>query len=42
MGMNESLSPFALKTLHLDDKKLAFYYDSIPEFLEQIKDLIEL
>ncbi len=42
MGMNESLSPFALKTLQLDDKKLAFYYDSIPEFLEQIKDLIEL
>lgn len=42
MGMNESLSDFALKKLNLTNEKLSLYYESIPEFLEQIKDLTEL
>lgn len=42
MGMNESLSEYALKTLNIDDKKLSLYYESIPEFMEQIKDLVNL
>jgi len=42
MGMNESLSEFALKHLKINDEKLSLYYESIPDFLEQIKDLINL
>ncbi len=42
MGMNEALSDFALKKLNLTNEKLSLYYESIPEYLEQIKDLTEL
>lgn len=42
MGMNESLSDFALRKLNFNNDKLSLYYNSIPEFLDQIKDLIDL
>ncbi|MCS7205062.1 MAG: HDOD domain-containing protein [Leptospiraceae bacterium] len=42
MGMNETLSPFALKQIHFNNSLIQEYYESIPELMGNIKDLIEL
>lgn len=39
MGMNENLSSFALQKLNLKESNLKAYYESLPEYLEIIKDL---
>lgn len=38
-GMAEELSPFALKTLGLDDKTLGRIYEQLPEKLEALEDM---
>lgn len=39
MGMNETLSSFAIHKLKINDEIMKKYYESIPEYLEIIKDL---
>ncbi len=42
MGMNENLSQFALQELKFSEEKIQHYYESVPEIIEKIKDLMEL
>ncbi len=39
MGMNENLSTFAMQTLKINEELMKKYYESIPEYLEVIKEL---